>query len=97
MGAITPMNHPEQSAPLTYRVLYEGERLTIAIVSPDGQTLPTSDAELRDDGLAFVFSEPEANVPLNCSLARQPDGSFDGRCSDAEGKWARVTMTPPAE
>lgn len=96
-GEITPMNHPDRSSPLAYEVAYADERLTIVIEGADGQKLPTREVLLEGDELAFVFTEPEASIPLTCSLTRQPDGHFEGRCADAEGKWARFTMRPPAE
>lgn len=94
-GDITPMNHPEMRSALLYQVSYEGERLNIVIEGADGQVLPTREANLRDDELTFVFTEPEANMLLTCSLERQLAGGFAGRCSDPDDKWARFTMIPP--
>ena len=96
-GALTPMNHPDQNTPMRYRVAYSDEGLSIEMEWPRGDALLGRDAELQEGMLTFGLIEPEGNVPLQCNLARQPDGSFDGRCADAEGKWARFTMLPPAE
>ena len=89
------MNHPDRVTPLTYAVGYEGDALTLAIGGPDGAEIPTRDVVLRADTLHFVFDEPEEGVPLQCALGRGEAGTFEGRCTDASGKWARFTMAPP--
>lgn len=97
-GGLTPMNHPDMSMPLAYDVGYEGDALTLALSGPGGMEMPARDVALQGDTLHFVFDEPEEGVPLQCALGRQAAaGSLEGRCTDAEGKWARFTMTPPAE
>ncbi|MEO0557926.1 MAG: hypothetical protein AAF170_07060 [Bacteroidota bacterium] len=96
-GTLTPMNHPDQNTPMRYRVAYLEEDLSIEMDWPGGDALPARDAELQEGMLTFGLIEPEGNASLQCNLARQPDGSFDGRCADAEGKWARFTMLPPVE
>ncbi|MFW5973452.1 MAG: hypothetical protein ACOCTG_05610 [Bacteroidota bacterium] len=90
------MNHPDTVTPLTYDVSYEGNRLSIVLSGPGGAAMPARDAALNGDTLYFVFDEPDAGIPLNCALDRQPAGGFGGRCTGTDGKWARFTMTPPA-
>ena len=95
-GGLTPMNHPDMVVPLTYEVSrVEGQ---VSIVLKNGEIpTPTRAVKIEDDMLTFVFNEPEANVELTCALARQADAGYAGRCTDAEGKWAHFTMTPPEE
>lgn len=93
-GALTPMNHPNMENPVTYDVSYAGDALAVYLVGPGGATVPTRDLLLTADTLYFTFDEPEENVPLDCALGREEDG-FAGRCTDADGKWARFTMRPP--
>lgn len=96
-GGLTPMNHPEMITPLTYDVAYEDGALSLVLGGPGGAPMPARDAELREDTLYFMFDEPDAGVPLTCALGREDAGSFVGRCTDADGKWARFTMVPPGE
>ena len=95
-GGLAPMHHPDRVTPLTYRVGYDGDALTLAVGGPDGVAIPARDVALRADTLRFVFDEPEEGVPLRCALGAGEAGAFEGRCADASGKWARFTMTPPA-
>ena len=95
-GTLTPMNHPEMATPLIYDVRHVGDSLAITLTSP---ALPDSvvmrEITLTADTLSFAFNEPEADVLLRCALGRQEDGSYTGRCADAEGKWATFAMIAP--
>ena len=91
-GHLTPMNHPEMQLPLTYVV---GPGPTLTIAPAEGQPVAVRTLAFKGDSLGFIFDEPEAGVPLTCRLARQPDASYAGRCTDAAGKWAHFTMIPP--
>lgn len=93
-GHLTPMNHPEMQIPLTY---YVGPGLSLSIAPAEGTPVAVRALAVGADTLAFIFDEPDAGIPLACRLARRPDGAFAGRCTDAEGKWARFTMLPPRE
>lgn len=93
-GTLTPMNHPDLHQPITYDVQSDDGALSIALVGPGGQAIPTRDVRLESDTLFFTFDEPEEQVPLDCALARDTE-AFAGRCTDASGKWARFTMRPP--
>jgi hypothetical protein len=95
-GTVTPMNHPDRPTPITYEVSTEGGALSVVLRGLDGQGLPVRAALLSGDTLRFQFNEPEGNLPLDCALVRLPTGTFDGRCADADGRWARFTMVPPA-
>jgi len=59
--------------------------------APYGETpLPLEDARLRGETLSFTWPEPRA---LRCSLARQPDGTYEGECLDAQGQAGFMTLT----
>lgn len=94
-GGLTPMNHPDMVTPIAYDVAYEGDRLALTLLGDGGTPMPAREVALHADTLRFVFDEPDAGRPLSCALARAPEGGFGGRCTDADGKWARFTMTPP--
>ena len=91
------MNHPAMVTPLTYEVSYRGDELVLVLVGPDGIEIPTRDVSLQVDTLRFIFDEPEVGVALQCALGRLTTGGFEGRCTDAKGKWARFTMHPPSD
>ena len=93
-GGLTPMNHPDMVMPLTYEVRRIHGKLSIVLINGETRTLTRSIA-IEGDTLSFVFNEPEENVELTCALGRRADAGYAGRCTDAEGKWARFTMTPP--
>lgn len=95
-GDLTPMNHPDRTSPIAYDVDYSTGKLSIALVGPDGGAIPARDARLDADTLRFSFNEPEEGVPLRCALGGDGAGGFSGRCTDADGKWARFTMRPPS-
>ncbi len=95
-GGLTPMNHPDMVLPLTYEVRRIHGKLSITLNNEGIQT-PTRNLAIEGDTLSFVFNEPEENVELTCAFARRTDASYAGRCTDAEGKWAHFTMTPPGE
>jgi erythromycin esterase len=94
-GALTPMNHPEIANPVAYEVRYEGDILAIELIGPGGELVQMRETRLDGDTLFFAFDEPEEQVPLECSLARDAAGAFAGRWMDVSGKWARFTMVPP--
>ncbi|MEM1056462.1 MAG: hypothetical protein AAGI52_13145 [Bacteroidota bacterium] len=93
-GTLTPMNHPDMQTPVTFDIAYERADLTIALVGPDGQTIPTRDVIHAPPNLFFTFDEPEEGVTLRCVWARQEDDGWAGRCTDSEGKWARFEIAP---
>lgn len=93
-GTLTPMNHPDMATPVAYDVQYEGTRLVIDLIGPNGTTTPTRRPRLDGDTLFFSFEEPEEQVRLDCALGRADTEAFAGRCADAAGKWARFTMIP---
>lgn len=96
IGGLTPMNHPDMVTPITYDVAYDADALVLTLGGPGAAVMPAHDVALDGDTLRFAFDEPADGVRLTCALGRQPEGSFEGRCADADGKWARFTMTPPA-
>lgn len=94
-GHLTPQNHPEMQIPLAYEVTHDDGALAITLVSEAGTRTALRDVDFADSVLTFTFVEPDAGVPLACSLLPQADGRFVGRCTDAEGKWGLFTMIPP--
>ena len=94
-GGLTPMNHPDLTTPLTFDVVVDDGQLGITIGGPGGILVDTREAVLDGDTLRFVFNEPEMDVLLTCALGSDGSDTFAGRCADADGKWATVTMTAP--
>lgn len=95
-GSLTPMNHPDLMTPLTFNVARVESGMDIAIEGPDGVGIGTREAMMDGDTLRFVFNEPEQNELLTCALGYDGPGRYSGRCADAGGKWATVTMTEPS-
>ena len=93
-GGLTPMNHPDMVMPLTFEVRRIHGKLSIVLNNGETQT-PTYGLTIEGDTLSFIFNEPEDQVELTCAFGRQADASYAGRCTDAGGKWAHFTMTPP--
>ena len=91
-GSLTPMNHPDMSAPIQYDVAYSGDQLELSIIGPDGQKIPTQNAAFAKGKVTFDFPEPEEGVMLHCSLSEEGVNSYAGRCTDDSGKWATFTM-----
>ena len=94
-GHLTPQNHPEMQIPLAYEVAHDDGKLAITLVSDAGARTAVDDVALADSALTFTFLEPDAGVPLACSLLPQANGRYVGRCTDPEGKWGLFTMIPP--
>ena len=96
-GSITPMNHPEMANPISYKVTYPEEVMTIDILGPDSSLISERNVRFENDTLFFQFDEPEEQVPLDCELGRQANQEvhFSGRCTDASGQWALFTMIVP--
>jgi hypothetical protein len=94
-GSFSPMNHPESVSPIMYDVTHRNDVLAITLVGPDSLLMRTRGLRLTPDTLYFVFDEPEAGVALECALARAKEDRYEGRCEDADGKWATFTMVPP--
>jgi hypothetical protein len=94
-GTLTPMNHPDMATPVAYDVRYDGGRLAVDLIGPNGTTTSTHAPRLVGDTLFFSFDEPEEQVRLDCALGRSDTGTYAGRCVDPSGKWARFTMVAP--
>lgn len=94
-GYLTPMNHPEMKNEVSYNVEYVENGLQIELIGPGGNPIQTETPQMKNDSLFYSFDEPEEGVTLNCKLGKKESGSFEGRCSDASGKWAYFSMTPP--
>jgi len=67
------------------------------IINPQ-QKLNIRDVKLEGETLSLVIEQPPQNH-LQCTLARQKDGSFAGNCPRIRDKIAgfKVTMIPPKE
>ena len=96
-GELVPMNHPDQGVPLRFHVSRVDGSPRIEIRGPGELVLATRDVTVSDTGVAFLFDEPEAGVPLRCTLRYDDEGVLTGRCTDPEGKWADLTMRPAPE
>lgn len=94
-GDLTPMHHPDRPTPLRFGVSEVDGSPSIEIQGPDGLVLPTHGVTASEAGVTFSFSEPEAEVLLQCDLRFDRDGVLVGRCADPDGKWASLTMRPP--
>ncbi|MDX1531809.1 MAG: hypothetical protein R3362_09815 [Rhodothermales bacterium] len=95
-GTLTPMNHPDLHTPLVYEVGHEADGLTLALGPAEADVqVRAEDVRLDADALHFWFREPDAAVRLDCEFRRRDDGSYAGRCTDADGKYATLTMRPP--
>lgn len=92
---MTPMRHPDMETPVAYRVAQDQGTLAVTLEGPNGTEVPLRDVTVDADTLRFVFNEPEEGVQLTCALAGTPVDGFAGRCTDADGQWARFTMRPP--
>jgi hypothetical protein len=96
-GGLASMNHPDRNTPLQYFVTRSDQGMAIQIRGPGDLRLPTTDVVASDGHLRFTFREPEGGVSLRCDLYEAATGVFDGRCTDATGKWARLIMRPPEQ
>ena len=98
-GSLTPQNHPDLHIPMTYSVEECAEGLKITLTSGQGNAgaVQARNVRVSAERVRFVFDEPEAEVPLTCRLERQRDGSFAGRCTADDGKYATFVMRPPAQ
>lgn len=94
-GYLTPMNHPEMKNEVRYNVQYVESELQIELTGPGGEPIQTKTPRVVNDTLFYSFDEPEEEVTLNCALGKTESGSFEGRCTDASGKWATFGMIPP--
>ena len=94
-GTIIPMAQPDQRSEVYYRVSYESQDLRILIGTSDTEARPVRAIQLTTDSLRFIFNEPEADVEVSCSFGLQSNGVYEGPCSDAAGKSAHFSMTPP--
>lgn len=94
-GTAMPMGHPEQRTELTYRIsnTLDGINMTIGTTFNDGR--PGRDVEMTVDTLYFVFDEHQQDVELHCALGLQPNGNYEGKCIDSDGKWTWFMMRPP--
>jgi hypothetical protein len=95
-GSLTPMHHPDAPTPLGIAVSGSVGSQAIEIRGPGDLVLPTHDVAVSEAGVVFSFLEPEADVPLRCDLRFDHGGTLTGRCTDPDGKWARLTLRPPS-
>ncbi|MDX1672359.1 MAG: hypothetical protein R3211_08450 [Balneolaceae bacterium] len=94
-GHLTPMHHPEMKNPVMFDVSYDIDNLEMTLTGPGGEPIQTRNERVKNDTLHFEFNEPEENVLLKCRLARTEKKSFNGKCTDPSGQWARFTMNSP--
>lgn len=91
-GTMTPPG--DQGVDVTYDVsMTDDDELSIVMsVAMMGESIEFFDIALDDDELTFWWSP---GVRLDCSLARQDDGSFEGVCGDGAGGDGILLMVPP--
>jgi len=94
-GYLTPMNHPEMQAPISYLVDYINNELQISIIGPGNSIIPANNTFLTTDTLYFSFYEPEEQLRLQCALGRSEEISYSGKCIDDSGIRAIFTMNEP--
>lgn len=90
------MNHPDRLIPVAFDLQTASGAPSVTLLGPAGATIDGRDVAWDGETLRFVFDEPEAGVPLTCEWPLQSDGSLAGRCTDADGRWARFEVSPEA-
>ena len=94
-GAMTPPGG--EPVPVTLLVGEVDGALTIVMSNPELGPMEFSDEALDGDELTFWWNP---GVRVDCTLARQEDGSFEGVCADERGTnggQGALSMTPPAD
>jgi hypothetical protein len=71
---------------------------TTRVFTLPNQTFTVNGFSLADDRLTFSFERPGPQDEVNCSLDRQPDGKFAGRCqaTGAANFTVFIELTPPS-
>lgn len=98
-GTMTP---PDQE---TVEIAYEmsrddhGAKGWIVTDGEDGEKvrIEMQDISMSGDYLNYTWSPPDnANLVISCSLKKQSDGGFAGKCNDNEdeGRSGQMTMAP---
>ena len=81
---------------VNYNVARTGDSLTITLFDPAvGNSIPFVDLRQAGDSLLFTLAAGRNGARLTCKVARQPEGAYEGPCSDAEGHQGRMRMIPP--
>lgn len=84
------------SKPVTYTVAGSGDSLSITLVSPARQgSIPFAGLRFVADTLSFTWAGGRRGAPLACTLVRQANGTFEGKCHDPDGQEGLMTMVPP--
>lgn len=89
-GTVTPPDG--QITDVQYTVATVGDTLQISLNIPNGPSFPFSNIRLDKGNLLFSWSP---DVTIDCSLAQQKDGSFQGDCTDKRGVTGQLAMVPP--
>ena len=86
-GTVTPVN---------YNVARTGDSLSISMFDPAaGNSIPFVDLRQVRDSLLFTLAAGRNGARLTCKVVRQPEGAYEGTCSDAEGHQGHMRMIPP--
>lgn len=91
-GEMTPPG--ADPLPVVVQVSQRDGALFLVMSNPDLGPMVFSEPVLNGDELTFWWN---VGVRIDCTLARQDDGSFEGPCVDdgpAAGE-GRLTMSPP--
>jgi len=94
-GSVTDPSGNAKS--VTYSVVRAHDSLSITLSQTSGGP-PVSFADIRQvgDSLLFNLAAGRQGARLDCKLTRQPDGGYEGSCTDSGGQHGRMRMVPPA-
>ena len=72
------------------------KELTVRMFTMANQSFPVNGFELAGDRLTFSISRPGPGDEVTCTLQRQADGLFRGRCQADTGNYVQlIELTPP--
>ena len=81
-----------ESVSLTFDVTTTNDTLKIALVTPDGRSLPLANVRFEEGNLRFEIGP---NNEGKCILKPTPTGGFKGDCTADDGDGAEMEMAPP--
>jgi len=97
-GLLTPSTADAAAIPVVTEVRYGNGLLSVTLdgLEEQGSTpISARNPRVRDETLAFAFTEPYDRLLVECTVVRRADGSFAGRCMDGREPWAELILYPP--
>ena len=94
-GSIEWRNAPPVALSGQLEECLEGYKLTLD--SEDGFYRTDQVVDIEGDAVRFDMTNSRRNYTLVCTVEPQDDGTYAGRCSTADGVWARVSLEPPSQ